>query len=152
MKKNLKYSSIVLLIALLMLVFSSPGMGLAQDDQPGDLDNQEQVTETALTQAADEVTTTPEPSTSFVRPLVVIASYEYGNDRITPGNDFSLKIRLKNAGESDVYNMVVSFESTDFLPLASGGVRAVPFIDTGASAEIEQPMRANASLWGYSSG
>ena len=152
MKKQIKFNSIVIFISLLMLIFSNPVMGFAQVDQPGTINIQQQVTESEPSQALEEVSNTPEPPTPFVRPLVVIGSYEYGNDRITPGNDFTLKIRLKNAGESDVYNMVVTFESSDFLPLASGGVRAVPFIDTGAGADIEQPMRANASLWGYSSG
>lgn len=152
MKKTLKNLSFVSLIALLLLVISSPIMGLAQDETPGQNSNPQDVTETAPTEAPIAEEATQEPEEIFVRPLVVISSYEYGDNRITPGSDFTLKIYLKNSGESDVYNMVVTFESADFLPLSSGGVVAVPYIDTGASAKIEQSMRANASLWGYSSG
>jgi len=145
MKKIIKFVSLINLFVVIMLVVSSPLMGKAQDVTP--------LVDTAtVAPTASAVVNTAEPVTKFERPLVVISSYEFGSDRVTPGNDFNLKIRLNNNGESDVYNMVVTFESTDFLPLASGGVRAVPFLDTGASVEIDQPMRANASLWGYASG
>jgi hypothetical protein len=144
MKKLFKFVSLISLIVLIMLAVSSPLMGKAQDETP--------LADTATVAPIDTAVDTPEPATQFVRPLVEISSYDYGVDRVTPGDDFTLKIRLKNIGESDVYNMVVTFESTDFLPLDSGGMRAVPHLDTGASVEIEQPMRANASLWGYSSG
>ena len=145
MKKFIKFVSLISLIVLIMLVVSSPLLGKAQDETP--------VADTAtLAPTASPVVNTPEPELQFTRPLVTISSYDYGVDRVTPGNEFNLKIRLQNSGESDAYNMVVTFESTDFLPLASGGVQAVPHLDTGASVEIDQRMRANASLWGYSSG
>jgi hypothetical protein len=144
MKTFIKFGILVSLITILILGMSNPQMGFAQDETP--------LTDTATVVVTNAVVDTPVPQVSFERPLVVINSYHYGNDTITPGNDFPLKILLKNNGESDAYNMVISFESTDFLPLTSGGVRIVPHLDTGASIEIEQPMRANASLWGYSSG
>jgi hypothetical protein len=144
MKKLTKFVSLISLIVLIMLTITSPLMGKAQDETP--------LADTATVAPLETAVDTPEPQLQFTRPLVVISSYDYGVDQVTPGNDFNLKIRLKNNGESDAYNMVVTFESTDFLPLASGGVRAVPHLDTGASVEIDQPMRANASLWGYSSG
>ena len=144
MKKLTKFVSLISLIVLSMLTITSPLMGKAQDETP--------LADTATVAPLETAVDTPEPQLQFTRPLVVISSYDYGVDQVTPGNDFNLKIRLKNNGESDAYNMVVTFESTDFLPLSSGGVRAVPHLDTGASVEIDQPMRANASLWGYSSG
>mgnify|MGYP000902544406 FL=1 len=152
MKNTHKNLSFVLLIALFMVVITSPIVGLAQNETPEENSNPQDVTETAPMDEPTAVEDTQEPEEIFVRPLVVISSYEYGDNRITPGSDFTLKIFLKNNGESDVYNMVLTFESTDFLPLSSGGVVAVPYIDTGASAKVEQSMRANASLWGYSSG
>lgn len=150
MKKLYKFASLITLLILIMLTVTSPLMVIAQDETPPAAATV-LPTETVVP-TEPPVENTPEPQQQFTRPLVVISSYEYGVDRVTPGNDFNLKIRLKNNGESDAYNMVVSFESMDFLPLASGGVRAVPHLDAGASVEIEQPMRANASLWGYSSG
>lgn len=152
MKNTHKNLSFVLLIALFMLVITNPIVGLAQNETPEENSNPQDVTETAPMDEPAAVEDTQEPEEIFVRPLVVISSYEYGDSRITPGSDFTLKIFLKNNGESDVYNMVLTFESTDFLPLSSGGVVAVPYIDTSASAKVEQSMRANASLWGYSSG
>jgi hypothetical protein len=145
MKNSIKFIPLTSLIVLIMFAVSNPILGQAQTESP--------VVNTAtLAPTASPLVITQEPQLQFTRPLVVISSYHYGTDTITPGNDFPLKILLKNNGESDAYNMVISFESTDFLPLASGGVRAVPYLDTGASVEIEQSMRANASLWGYSSG
>ncbi len=144
MKRLIKFVSLISLIVLMMLIVSNPLMGSAQDDPP--------VEDTAIVTTTVPALETPEPTIASERPLLVISSYDFGVDRVSPGSDFTLKIRLKNDGQSDVYNLVVTFESTDFLPLDSGGMRAVPFIDTGASEEIAQPMRANASLWGYASG
>ena len=92
------------------------------------------------------------PPTPFARPLVVIDSYDSGADAINPGSDFTLKLRLKNNGGSGAYNLVGTFESSDFLPLESGGVRAVSALGSGSKVEVSQPMRANAALWGAASG
>lgn len=125
------------------------------------------VTETSTTEAPTEtstVTATPSPTatatleptdvppTPFARPLVVIDSYDSGGDAINPGSDFTLKLRLKNNGGSGAYNLVGTFESSDFLPLESGGVRAVSALGSGSKVEVSQPMRANAALWGAASG
>ena len=155
MKKLIKFVSFISLVILILLAVSNPLKGVAQT--PTVATNTVVPTETPGVDADTEVPsetsdTPPDPSTSFERPLLVISSYGTDVDRVTPGNDFTLKIRLKNDGDSDVYNLLMTFESTDFLPLVSGGVLAVPFLDTGASVEIAQPMRANASLWGYASG
>ncbi len=141
MKKTIKFVTIINFIVLILLAVVNPIRGQAQD-----------ITPTIEAPTASPVVNTAEPTIASERPLVVITSYDYGVDRVSPGNDFTLKIRLRNDGQSDVYNMVLAFESTDFLPLDSGGMRAVPYLDTGASVEIQQPMRANASLWGYASG
>jgi hypothetical protein len=95
---------------------------------------------------------TEAPPTPFARPLVVIDSYDTGTDAINPGSDFTLKLRLKNNGGSGAYNLVGTFESSDFLPLESGGVRAVSALGSGSKIEVSQPMRANAALWGLASG
>ncbi len=115
-----------------------------------------------VVQAQDETPTNPPAPTAapiatsapviFERPLVVINTYDYGASAINPGSDFTLKLRLKNDGGSDVYNLVATFESTDFLPLETGGVRVVPFLDTGEATDVSQPLRADASLWGAVSG
>lgn len=144
MKNQIKHITFTSLVIIILFTVTNPLTGMAQTVVPP--------TDTATPAPTMPPVDTPSPEPRFERPLVVIGSYEYGNDRISPGNDFNLKIRLKNNGESDAYNIVISFESADFLPLASGGVRAVPYLDTGASVEITQPLRAQATLWGYSSG
>ncbi|OJX40673.1 MAG: hypothetical protein BGO78_06730 [Chloroflexi bacterium 44-23] len=110
-------------------------------------------TPTATSTSTTVATLTPTPTmTVFGRPLVVIYAYDYGQSAVNPGSDFTLKIRLKNAGGSDVYNLIASFASSDFLPLETGAVRVVPYLDTDAATDISQPLRANATLWGLASG
>ncbi len=84
--------------------------------------------------------------------MVVINAYSYGEDAVTPGSDFTLKLRVKNNGGSEAYNIVATFESTEFLPLESGGVRTVSSLGSGDATDISQPLRASATLWGTVSG
>lgn len=90
--------------------------------------------------------------TPFSRPLVVIDSYDTGADEVSPGDGFNLNLRLKNRGGSPAYNIVASFQSAEFAPLESGGVKAVAQIGSGDGVSITQPMQAAAGLWGYTSG
>ncbi len=131
----------LILFSFLLLIFAIGAVAnpvvMAQDETP---------TTTV------ENSATPETGSSFERPLVVINTYDYGQSAINPGSDFTLKIRIKNAGGSDVYNLVANFESSDFLPLETGAVRVVPYLDTDAATDISQPLRANSTLWGMVSG
>lgn len=108
-------------------------------------------TETIDTSLKTTVTVTATAS-PFKRPLLVIESYSAGDTAITPGNDFTLTMTLKNTGSSLAGNVIASFVSTDFKPLDTGGVRAVAELGAGKAVTISQPMRANYSLWGYDSG
>ena len=102
-----------------------------------------------LTTTATNPTATPPPGT--LRPLIVLESYTSGG-AINPGREFDLSIKLSNVGQRTATNMVISFGGTDFLPRATGGVRAVANLDAGNKVDIIQPMFAPLSLWGYSYG
>jgi hypothetical protein len=102
-----------------------------------------------LTTTANNPTATPPPGT--LRPLIVLESYTSGG-AINPGREFDLSIKLSNVGQRTATNMVISFGGTDFLPRATGGVRAVANLDAGNKVDIIQPMFAPLSLWGYSYG
>jgi uncharacterized repeat protein (TIGR01451 family) len=95
--------------------------------------------------------TTAPTAAPFSRPLLIVDSYDTGG-AITPGKDFTLKVKLKNNGGSEAKNVVATFESADFLPLETGGVIAVASIGSGSNTNFNQPMRASASLWGTATG
>ncbi|PKO14955.1 MAG: hypothetical protein CVU39_12830 [Chloroflexi bacterium HGW-Chloroflexi-10] len=103
-----------------------------------------------ITTAVITVPVTP-TAAPFSRPLLVVDSYNAGG-AITPGTDFTLKVKLVNTGGSEAKNVVATFESADFLPLETGGVIAVASIGSGSNTNFNQPMRANASLWGTATG
>lgn len=99
-----------------------------------------------LTTTALNPTATPQPG--VLRPLVVLNSYTTGA-AVRPGNEFDLSLNLKNTGQRTATNMVISFESADFLPRSTGGVLAVANLDAGNTVSVTQPMLASMSLWGY---
>lgn len=94
-------------------------------------------------------TDTPTP---YQRPLIGLQSYSTGANEIVPGNDFTLSMTLHNSGPTLAGTIVISFESMDFLPLETGGVKNIAELGAGKSVTITQPMRANFSMWGYDSG
>jgi hypothetical protein len=104
-----------------------------------------------LEQPSSTPTNTAIPPVQYLRPLIALNSYSYG-DTVTPGTDFTLKLRVKNNGGSNAYNLVATFESADFLPLETGGVRSINSLDSGDAEDISQPLRANYALWGSASG
>lgn len=106
-------------------------------------------------------TNTPEPTqepiteataTPFARPLIVITSYNTGDDEVSPGDGFNLNLRLKNTGGSAAYNVVANFQSSEFAPMQSGGVKAVAELGAGNAVDLTQPLQAANGLWGYTSG
>ncbi|MAT44795.1 MAG: hypothetical protein CL609_20865 [Anaerolineaceae bacterium] len=119
-----------------------------------------QPVETATpTQPAETPTPTTQPTETtapttapFARPLVVIDSYNTGDDSISMGDGFNLNVRLKNTGRGAAYNVVANFQSTEFSPLETGGVKAVATIDASGAVDIRQPMKAHTDLWGVTSG
>jgi len=56
------------------------------------------------------------------------------------GDDFKLVVKLRNEGQASAFNVQVSFISTDFVPLKTGGVVIVGDLLPGNSLEAEQPM------------
>lgn len=85
---------------------------------------------------------------AFARPLVVVSSYSVSGGAITPGQDFTIKLVLANVGKSPASNLVISFESSDFLPRDTGGVRAITSLGAGNSVEVSQSMASSADLAG----
>ncbi len=96
------------------------------------------------TAASVNLTTTA----AFARPLVVVSSYSVSGGAITPGQDFNIKLVLANVGKSPASNLVISFESSDFLPRDTGGVRAITSLGAGNSVEVSQSMASSIDLAG----
>lgn len=94
-------------------------------------------------------TATPEASiTPSTRPLIVIESYGTSVEKITPGTDFNLSIKLKNIGALAATNVVAVFTPGDFIPQESGGVLAVREISAGENKRFNQPLTAIRELSG----
>jgi hypothetical protein len=113
-------------------------------------------TETTITAEPTEAPTaseTPSPTTaSYARPLIVIDSYNTGDDSISMGDTFNLNVRFKNKGNGDAYNVVANFQSAEFSPLETGGVKAIATLNADNGVTIQQPLKTHSDLWGYLSG
>jgi len=90
-----------------------------------------------------EVTPTP-----YSRPLVIIESYNMSVDKITPGQNFNLVVKLKNSGQREATNVVATFATGTLVPRETGGVVAVKELDPGETRKVEQPFTATYDLWG----
>jgi len=66
----------------------------------------------------------------------VVETYSASEDRILPGTEFNLVVRLENAGEETALNVVANFTPGDFVPRKSGGVLAIDEIDSGDDEKI----------------
>ena len=90
----------------------------------------------------------PEP-TAPGRPLIVLDSYGVsGDSEITPGTQFELRLTVVNRGQAYARNVVLTFGGTDFLPVDTGGVRALNEVDPGEKVNVFQPMFASTALSG----
>jgi hypothetical protein len=89
---------------------------------------------------------------SAERPLLVIDSYNAGVDRITPGTDFTLVIKLRNMGQRVAKNVVATLTSGDFIIQRTGGLLAVNEMDVGEKRSFKQPLSAGYDLWGKAVG
>lgn len=96
-------------------------------------------------------TNTPAP-TAFVRPLLVVQSYGASSAVITPGENLDFEMTLANAGQTAATNIVATFTTGDFVPRATGGVRAVENLAPGQSSRFFQPLTATRDLAGKSTG
>lgn len=92
----------------------------------------------------------PQP-TAAGRPLLVLDSYGVsGNQEITPGQEFELRLTLVNRGQDFARNVVITFTGSDFLPVDTGGVRALNEVDPNEKVNVFQPLIANPALSGQS--
>lgn len=93
------------------------------------------------------VTNTPAP-TNFVRPLVTVFSYGASSVKLVPGQDFEIEMTLQNTGKITASNIVTTFVAGDFVPRATGGVRAVGDLGPGQSSKFYQLFTATTDLIG----
>lgn len=104
--------------------------------------------------AAPTPTATPEPTATpvpFGRPQVVIDSYRVNVGEIKANEEFNLVVRLHNAGQINASNLQAVFSSPDLTPTQTGGVSALPYLESGKRADIDQKMRATGYLYGKTS-
>ena len=78
----------------------------------------------------------------------MLSSYNISPSAITPGQDFGLDLTLKNVGGGRATNLVLTYESPDFFPRDTGGVRAVAMLDANQKVSLSQSMAASAGLVG----
>ncbi len=151
---------------IVMLLVLAVGMGanlnpvLAQDEAPTEapptqetiqpteelptlVPTEEQTIEVPLFQVD---TATPEPG--FSRPIVVVTSYSGGSKKISAGKTFKVTINMKNTGGAPASNILVSFNSGDFIARGSGGVKSVADLDAGGTVAISQSLTAAESVEG----
>ncbi len=104
----------------------------------------------ALTVQAPVPTATATTAISgYERPLLVVQSSGANVDAITPGNDFTLDVRLFNAGQLTANNVVVTFAaSTSLVPLSTGGVIALGQVHPNNRSDLSQAFTASSDLWG----
>ncbi len=96
---------------------------------------------------APEPTVTPAPADPG-RPLIVVETYEIGQETVEAGQEFNLQVRIKNIGNRLAFNIVASFTPGDFIPRVSGGVLATTELDPGERKKFNQPLTASMDLLG----
>lgn len=102
---------------------------------------------TVIEPTATSVSPTPTPAPAG-RPLIVVESYGTNVKSIKPGQEFNLKVKLKNMGGRSALNVVATFTPGDFIPQKSGGVVAVSEIGPGDNRNLNQPLIASPGLSG----
>ncbi|MCL4561518.1 MAG: hypothetical protein M1281_13015 [Chloroflexi bacterium] len=95
---------------------------------------------------APSSSTTPPPSQSSGRPMVLFQTYSASVDPVQPGQDFNLNMILVNSGNSNAYNIVVSFTPGDIIPRNTGGTLLVQQLIPGETRGINQPVVASTTL------
>jgi len=122
---------------MLVLLMPAPVLGLVAL----------QVTDTA-TATVPAPTATLAPSGSVVRPQIGVQTYRTKPESVQYGEDFTLVVKLRNEGESNAYNVQVSFTSSSFLPLNNGGVNIVGDLAADNSVDVDQRMTASSYVYG----
>lgn len=115
--------------------------------------------QTALQQITTTVTVAPAPTQAIEptateqpadpgRPLIVVESYQIGQDSVEAGQEFTLQVRLRNVGNRLAFNIVATFTPGDFVPRVSGGVLAKTELDPGERIKLNQPLTGSMDLLG----
>jgi hypothetical protein len=115
------------------------------DASAASLPNSLTVIQAAPTAAA---TQTVEPPIGYERPVVVVDSYSISQEKISPGNNFTLYITLYNAGQQYAKNIVATFVPGDLIPRETGGVVAVGEIAPSNHHDFSQPLLVSTNVWG----
>jgi hypothetical protein len=105
-----------------------------------------QVTDTPTT--PDPPTVTSIPAASVSRPQIGVQTYRTKPENVQYGQEFVLIVKLRNEGESNAYNVQVTFTSGSFLPLKNGGVNIVGDLIAGNSIDVDQTMTASTYVYG----
>ena len=92
-------------------------------------------------------TQTSLPPNGYERPVLVINSYSMSQEKISPGNSFTLYVTLYNAGQHYAKNVVATFISNELIPLDTGGVVAVGEIAPGNRLDFAQPLLVSTDVW-----
>ena len=143
----MKFKTIALaLLSILILAAMTASPVLAQETITAT------VTESPTVTSTQPYTATPTLPPVKNRPIIVLSSYSVGADgAISPGEKFDLRLRVANIGKQPdgfAKDIIFAFSGTDFLPLETGGTRALNEMDPGESLEIVQPLLASTTLIG----
>ena len=103
-----------------------------------------------FTRAAAHPVRVIHPVLDTSRPIIVVQSYSINVDMLQPGMDFTLKIRIANAGQETASNVVIVFTPGEIVPRQTGGIIAVPEIPVGEKVNLSQPLTASWDIWGKS--
>ncbi|NPV56102.1 MAG: hypothetical protein HPY76_05430 [Anaerolineae bacterium] len=80
------------------------------------------------------------------RPIITIQSYAANVGTVQANQEFDLQVTLRNEGSEHASNLLVSFQSSDFYMLDTGGVVAMSSLVAHNSSDVEQPMKAVSDL------
>jgi len=157
MNTSRRFSLILLPILVLALLLGSTlnGRVQAQIDPTATPTSTATPTRTAMPTRppAPTATVAPYPAPTVVevtkpfqagRPLVYLQSYRTDNTTLRQGESFTLKLDVRNKGESTALNVVFNFKSDSFLPLQTGGVKTLSDIQVGEAEGVDQPFMVNA--------
>lgn len=82
------------------------------------------------------------------RPLIALAGYDTGGERLYGGSKFDLTLYVKNNGKEFANSIVVTFEGGEILPLETGGVITHYEIDPNETVAFTQKfMIGNSLAW-----
>jgi hypothetical protein len=87
------------------------------------------------------------PPDGYKRPLIVVNTYGISQDTISPGDSFTLFVKLYNAGQQYAMNIRANFTAGDLIPRETGGVVAIGEIAPGNRHEFGQPFILSSDLW-----